>query len=973
MKELQEFIFPEFHSEIYPVRQNTNFRYAPSIIARGEAEIFNVSIPRFTIRIYINEKNNSFINARRIGILSDQARDWAIRRTDSQTDVRKARRKLYKNSPAWILRKCTCIGDSVLNPQNLFSYYILRAELGEVNGEGKKVFGTPYLKHIPLTGGLCAQAVCFIATSLLRQFAGGVYCVADITALAWQNANTSAELKLQGLTHREIAYYFSNSPVGLRAIWQRPAPWYYDPSSNSEYNQRRLVPSQRNEALVRILRSYLLSNMPVIMTVDAGRQAGIGSTKCPIVYKSIFEENQLEKGIHLSDPYQIRRRNHAIILVGCGLELDNQNSFLFNDTSRFPFMKAVSEQFFDASCYIDEDMKGLCDAWFLPVTPSQVRLPLGDWQPTSKLRLGPETSSNPGLIKLAQYFQIGFTDSDLPSFPLPYDPGQFRLTRLCDIPENVMLNKIQDFTAHKEKLAAWCEEKSQQIAKNGHHWCWLQYNTQANWKGKNVSSIWIWDAEKEPLDTDTLEDNILQKYLLGTFAWRAHEFENFRPLHIAPKRSCKSETKEKESSDHVKVKLRRSIITSFSVDGIKDSLSMWPKDVRYCDYYAFMQKDANQLLKSWLLVPEKLRQFFRYTMWAKLFNLGRLSPIHTYRSGGRLRFNLKPKKQVGVPWPIVNAQDRMAMFSTHHNAIKRCASRLHQSLNGVDEDIKILAIASFLQGLASQTQKAEKARSALTFLIKMARELQQFGHPSRTVEIVAGSLFEGTWRGKRHALSKHTKTETVYVANLVRREEAINSLLANLRLVIRQAEIGNVQIAIELEPGPYFVVNSFPVLEDLCKQLQGDSIFSCVGLNLDIAHWSISGITPDKVRKSDIVRKRIVHCHIADHGKGHFSDVAIGRIHDFTYFKEWVDLLGFISKELREKSFPGFSGGIAIELEACKDKEYLEESVTFLNKLVEDPPKKVSPYKGLQHKGEFDIIGLDAQSKQKSEKPAPDR
>ena len=78
------------------------------------------------------------------------------------------------------------MGDCVLPiPTRLKDFHVLREKLGKIYGEEYDIPGTPYIRHIDLAGGgLCAQAVCFMATLLLHRYARGVYGLADITILA---------------------------------------------------------------------------------------------------------------------------------------------------------------------------------------------------------------------------------------------------------------------------------------------------------------------------------------------------------------------------------------------------------------------------------------------------------------------------------------------------------------------------------------------------------------------------------------------------------------------------------------------------------------------------------------------------------------------------------------------------------------------------------------------------------------------
>src|SRR5688500_1001 len=72
--DLQRWLLPQ---EPVPV---IRYRYAQSVVARTEAELFGLSIPRFAVRAYVDGKEcGSFVNLRRIEQFRLRARDWAAR------------------------------------------------------------------------------------------------------------------------------------------------------------------------------------------------------------------------------------------------------------------------------------------------------------------------------------------------------------------------------------------------------------------------------------------------------------------------------------------------------------------------------------------------------------------------------------------------------------------------------------------------------------------------------------------------------------------------------------------------------------------------------------------------------------------------------------------------------------------------------------------------------------------------------
>lgn len=946
----------------------SNFRFAPSIITRSEAEIFNLAIPRFAIRVYLDKSKKSFVNARRIGTFSDQAKNWSIRRYDNNKTIEKVDKKKCRKSPAWVLRKNTCIGDCVLQPPAGFSddkYHVLRTELGKVYGEmiNKReddILGTPYMKHIPLSGGgLCAQAVCFMATVLLHQYARGVFGLAEITALAEKITTGPYELILTGLSQKKIANYFSHERVGLHAVWQWPTPWNIQ--SDTKISLNRQIPLESEiKAYNLVLRSYLFSNMPVILTVDAGRQADSCSSKYPLIYSSIIKENKLDKKQCLNDPYEIRTRHHAIILVGCDYDSGSNNMFLFNDPSIFPFMKASARQLWDTVCYEDNEMSGPGPHCILAVTPTKVRMPLSRWLPNEELINIKNANFKPGLLDLAKTLQSGIYEKNLPYLQGLYNPGELRLTLMSQIKKIDILRNNDG----KKFFDNWYKSKVATIMDLDDHWCWVQYLTNSEWDGKTTDSVWIWDAEKETKSCDQLDevDKIKSLYLIDVFVrdggkWKTIQENTVKSSGNITKNASTPRNTEKSYIYPSKLSLQKSLITSFSVDGIKDAFDKWPEGLENCDLYTFMQKDAERLLKTKYDIQKYIKQYFKYTIRAKLHNVGRRFPIHTYVSGGRLRFHFHPKRLLGINRPILDTAERMAILSTDPRGPERCAKYIN---NECMNNCKITAFASFLPGIAFDPKfsDAVNAKNALLFLVRLARELKsKYEHPIHTIEMVAGSMISGTWPGiLKKSYHLHEKDRYVYVANLVNREEAISFLLDNIAPVAEKALKADINLAIELEPGPYFVLNDWDALKTFCNKLDLEKykrISPAMGLNLDIAHWTLADIPVKELAMNEKVYKRIVHCHISDHhGHGHFADTSIGLINEPSLFRAWLELIASLNKE-RASNYPKFHSTVAIELEACKHEQVVIDSTNSLENLLR---KKQTPIIQNQYRVENDKI-----------------
>jgi hypothetical protein len=230
------------------------FRIAPSIISRGEAELFGLSTPRFAIRVYLEhaERPLGFVNARRLATFASQVPSWAERLDEARVMTEVERNLKGRATANDLLRRNRCIADALLRaPKRFEKWTMLQAQLsrayGEVCGEDTDWAGTPFIRHISVSGGgLCAQATCFMATALLHRTARGVHGLADVTCLV--SPDDLDELPLTGLTSKQLSRYFSHEDVGLGAIWQQP----------------QINGNPPREITFRLaLRAYLQSGMPI--------------------------------------------------------------------------------------------------------------------------------------------------------------------------------------------------------------------------------------------------------------------------------------------------------------------------------------------------------------------------------------------------------------------------------------------------------------------------------------------------------------------------------------------------------------------------------------------------------------------------------------------------------------------------------------------------------------------------------------
>jgi sugar phosphate isomerase/epimerase len=251
---------------------------------------------------------------------------------------------------------------------------------------------------------------------------------------------------------------------------------------------------------------------------------------------------------------------------------------------------------------------------------------------------------------------------------------------------------------------------------------------------------------------------------------------------------------------------------------------------------------------------------------------------------------------------------------------------------GPDEK-PIVAMASFFPEVTSRERQAYGTASrAVRFLVEFAEALRRQGHDGlRTVELVAGSRMGGVWPtgGDRYMA-------TWMDADMARRR--VLSILgrAMCEHAERPAE-SRICLAIELEPGPMYLLRDWQSLLRLCQEIDQDPLLStCVGVNLDVAHWRLAGdITPQRVWDAPVVRNRISHAHLAGHHHcSHLGDLPPLDLNEAEHFRPWIELLQRIAADWRAPDLPQFSGYISLELEAARDRRVVGVSLQQLVDLM---------------------------------------
>lgn len=443
-------------------------RIAPSIIARSEAELLAISSPRFAIRAYLNK--HSFVNMRRRKVAAT-----AIRRSyDSVSVGERLAADFERKTTNWI-------ADSLLEPPPRLrarGFKFLTATLGRDYGERTVEAMTPFVTHISVGGGMCAQAACFMA--LLMSSAEKVYGIAEITKKAFGDHES---FEMSGLKPRAIAKFFKLNELRTDAQLQQYAVIDRD-------------------AIARIgvaLRAYLQAEIPVILLTSLARMFG-AHQQCmqqrnPVIIPNddeIDRDDYRKLPLPRSLEQHLRRLTteqgdwHSVVVVGF-----SDNGFVINDPATYPFLVASLEQLVMIRPYmpqgksveerlLTEDDVGAFE--FISVTPKGVRMPL--------LNTGIEPDfETSGLLKAASE-EHHFGDQAGLTYPQDtYDYGRLYLGAVHE-------RKFEFVGTEFPKLDQETLSHLQE-AFLGPRWYWVQHLPYGDQQGKTLESMWFWDASRE--------------------------------------------------------------------------------------------------------------------------------------------------------------------------------------------------------------------------------------------------------------------------------------------------------------------------------------------------------------------------------------------------------------------------------------------------------------------------------------------
>jgi hypothetical protein len=344
-------------------------------------------------------------------------------------------------------------------------------------------------------------------------------------------------------------------------------------------------------------------------------------------------------------------------------------------------------------------------------------------------------------------------------------------------------------------------------------------------------------------------------------------------------------------------KLKPALITSFSVLGYARAFKYWPRDVAI-DLYCFMQGDL----------------------------------------GG------------------ANAAVYLAKLATDPTLVDSTLKSIVRAHEAAGRSERIVALSSFLPQIWSprrNNQDGALGIAPVLGLIKLAKALRVESHPVHTIELVGGTRIVGLWHGKWDGTKPHPsgKTETFYAFRDTDAVSPVRQLARTLKDICSPPNLSlddDLRLAVELEPGPLYVLNTSDALKTLQDEIAAKPLAGIAGFNLDIAHWQLAQLRADHLGNCSNFLEHVVHAHISDHAKGHFGDVPIGDLgfelntgtaieERLSPFRQWLDLLAnaWFGANSNDRPYRK-SDYVSIEMEACRGTDAIQQSVRALRGLLSE-------------------------------------
>ncbi len=332
-------------------------------------------------------------------------------------------------------------------------------------------------------------------------------------------------------------------------------------------------------------------------------------------------------------------------------------------------------------------------------------------------------------------------------------------------------------------------------------------------------------------------------------------------------------------------------------------------------------------------------------------------------------------------FPVTTSTDILAI-DAHRKLVQEWVKRQLDVANqqfGDDRDRwnRITALATYFPDITSRSQKLteiggsrltsqELAVKALANTVKLAIELKNLGYvvappgaeePAAVVEMVCGTILDQCYCPRCEELRRRPRPGRVEYAMLAAPDCKIRLLCDSLEAVHNEVrneypQEGHWALAMELEPGPTYVLRDVNRIRDVFAELDErdaakppeERLAPHVGLNLDIAHMKIAEVpvtrtpqTPAETPVLDEFANRIVHAHVCDHPGMHTRDQVVGNWHPID--RGQGDASSYVNLLRRVPHAPGrppglpFSHAVALELEGCNRIAWIHQSLCAMKRL----------------------------------------
>lgn len=575
---------------------------------------------------------------------------------------------------------------------------------------------------------------------------------------------------------------------------------------------------------------------------------------------------------------------HNVMIVGVSQDCEY---VVIHDPQSFPFLEVPTKLLY---CWGFEDV-GHPDPYvrLLPVTPKYVQSPLmTPWSNATSSHTRDRIGA--GVMEIAGMIDQFREHDAFKNVPISSvgEKKSFHLLQLCD------LASITDSAIKSHLVTSEASSKLRQLLGYitkcvvtdmfypGSMWIWVECFKEG---------IRIYNAQKAiPLNENgSLDPHFLPTFMIASVLFSELGHDDTNQITNALQHSGQN--------------LYPGAITSFSLNGPDEWSVAMPQLVESVEIYAFMRNDLPYLFGDFV-------------------------------------------KRHNQETLLGSARSLMAFANSQFDEedYKRIAEKLHRlASRGVkerdsDRESLVRPRQRFVSGFATflpeivaliGDKRQEEAASSLRFLVSLGHQLSLHSTFPKdvtfTIELVAGCLLAY----KPNSASPPRN-----------RSELLQEFLRRLSPIAAECINKNVQLSIELEPGPLFLVRSRNDLAELAALLETEefrSVRHYIGLNLDIAHWAkLSDISltwlnsPEGRRVLDL----IAHVHVSDHTKSHHRDRPVPKGDEAKWLRPWVEFVKHLGASSREPWLPRYSRCISVELEAAMDTVRLHESVDNLNTIL---------------------------------------